>query len=205
MAFTTIRGKEISSKKAECGPYAWINAAPLSYDFETRSNFGEFRSLARAGFHRAFSSKVSYCLDGQGRMTDSTQDTPCRYEFPSQPIEDFISGEWIRAYSALSAGKGNPSDRRCTIKFDEFQKTGGGAEAVFVAKYSFSWHDEGKITLEGEGMTDTGHYLRGDLTNNIYVGALAISLSPNTNEIARKVADELKKCGVLNVALVLYG
>jgi len=217
--FTTVAGGSISTRRISLPDRTFKNMDVLGPDFESRCHFGKISSLEKSGFKRIQSSKVACKINMDGLLVDHAGDFfSYRYEFSFLHAESFLSLEWKRVLSVFLDKKRTITEMACTLLVDEFQKSEnrqGGPQKekesgiILAAKYSFSYCQEGAITLEENnfpvrrGFVDTGHYTRGNLTNNPYIGTMVMSLSTQVNPAAKKAAAEILDAGALNVALVL--
>ena len=172
-------------------------------------NFGEIRSLS--GFRCLLSSQVACQIDFEGRIIDHEGSNPAyRYEFGLLRFEDYLAYEWKRVIKDFSPDRGKMSGMAYNLLIDEFSKSGKPEGILIAARYSFSYYEEGGITLEENGFevrrgfVDTSHYLRGGPIENSYVGVIVAGITPNVDEAARRAAAEFRRAGAINVALFLY-
>lgn len=218
--FTKIAGNTISKRHIRFPDCGFQNICVVEPKFGERSHFGKIISLEKSGFKPIYTSTVKCEIDMEGRIMNHLSDFfSYRYEFPLVQAENFLSLEWKRVLSILPHKKEKMYEIVCTLRIDEFQddkKNPGGMKSenrekgiILAAKYSFSYCQEGAITLEENnatlrrGFVDTSHYYRGNLASNSLIGTIIICLSCGVSLIAKKAAAEFLKAGVMNVALIL--
>gem|GEM_PF-4705958 len=207
--FTTVEKGSIKTLEETKPRDTYPGVFQLFSPGRSNRNFGEIRSLSR--FRRLFSSQVVCQIDLEGRIIDHEGSNPAyRYEFGILRFEDYLAHEWKRVIKDFIPDRGKMSDMACKLRIDEFGKSEKPEGTLIAVSYSFSYYEEGRITLEENdfeirrGFVDTGHYLRGGPIENSYVGVIVASITPDVNAEARRTAAEFRRAGAINVALFLY-